>query len=109
MEKIEMREWVASLEGVVDNKLCKWKKHDKLENGEAVKLEWQFELTHMFLYIFWQDNKEMVKFRYVSPRIEHAHDWPGLDDRTFNNVMDRAGNYAQMAMYRTRDYDGMHG
>lgn len=103
MDKIAMREWVASLEGVIDNKLRKWLKHNKLENGEVVELWWQFELTHILLYIFWHDGNELVKFRYVSPRIEHEHQWSGLDDATFNNVQDRAGNYAQMAMYRTPD------
>lgn len=109
MEKIEMRLWVDALEQVIDNKLTKWLKHSKIENGEAVLLMWQFELTYMLLYVFWQDRKELVKFTYVSPRINHNHDWPGLNDRTFNNVMDRMGNYAQMAMYRTRDFDGLNG
>lgn len=100
MDKIAMRGWVASLEEVIDNKLSKWVKHPKMENGEVVLLFWQFELTLMFLYIFWQDQKETVKFKYVSSRINHEHDWAGLDNSTFNNVMDRMGNYAQIAMYR---------
>lgn len=105
MEKIKMRDWVASLEGIIDNKLNKWLKHPRIENGESVLLFWQFELTLMVLYVSWQDEKELVKFRYLSPRIGHEHEWPGLDERTFNNVQDRMGNYAQMAMYRTRDHE----
>jgi hypothetical protein len=111
VDKRGMQEWVISLEGVIDNKLHKWLKHPKIENGEAIMLSWQFELTHMFLYVFWHDNKESVIFKYVGPRIDHVHNWPLLDDRTFNNVMDRTGNYAQMAMHRTRDPDpsGLNG
>lgn len=100
MDKIGMREWVASLEGVIDNKLAKWKKTPRIENGEAVMLGWQFELTLMILYIFWEDKKEMVKFRFQSPRDSHGHGWSGLDDTTFDKIMDRIGNLAQIAMYR---------
>lgn len=99
MEKIAMREWVSSLEEIIDNKLRKWRKENPIENGEAVHLRWQFEQTHVHLDIFWQDKKETVSMKYLSPRASHEYLWHGLDDRTFNKVMDRVGNLAQVTMY----------
>lgn len=98
MDKIDMREWVASLEEVIDHKLQKWKKSNRMENGEAVQLRWQWEQTHMSLNIFWEDQKEMVNLEYASPRISHSYQWHGLDNKTFNRVMDRVGNLAQVTM-----------
>lgn len=103
MGKIAMREWVSALEGIIDNKLRKWRKENPIENGEAVHLRWQFEQTHMQLDIFWQDKKESVTLKYLSPRITHEYLWHGLDDRTFNKVMDRVGNLAQVTMYPVID------
>lgn len=99
MNKIEMREWVASLEQVVDNKLRKWRKDSKIENGEAVQLRWQWEQTHVHLDVFWEDKKESVHMLYLSPRVSHSYHWHELNDRTFNKVMDRVGNLAQVTMY----------
>lgn len=98
MEKYDMREWVSALEAVVDNKLKKWKKENKVENGESVQLRWQFEQTHMHLDIFWEDHKESVIFHYLSPRIDHSYRWHGLDETTLNRVMDRVGNLAQVTL-----------
>ena len=42
-----MREWVATLEGVLDHKLKKWMKESRIENGECVQVEWQFEQTSL--------------------------------------------------------------
>lgn len=99
MDKISMRDWVASLEEVIDNKLKKWRKENKIENGESVQLRWQFEQTHIHLDIFWEDKKESVNFKYMSPRIDHSYQWDGLTDKTFNRIMDRVGNLAQVTMY----------
>lgn len=99
MDKIGMREWVASLEGIIDNRLRKWRKSNKIENGEAVHLAWIWEQTHINLIVFWEDKKESVSVKYMSPRIDHAYHWHGLDDRTFNKVMDRVGNLAQVTMF----------
>lgn len=94
-----MRDWVASLEEVIDNKLTKWLKIPKFENGESVQLRWQYEQTHVQLDIFWEDQKELVSLHYVSPRIDHGYRWSGLSDRTFNKVCDRIGNLAQITLY----------
>lgn len=99
MDKLAMREWVSSLEEVIDNKLRKWRKEPKIENGEAVQLAWQYEQTHIQLDVFWEDKKETVNMQYLSPRIDHSYQWHGLDDRTFNKVMDRVGNLAQVTMH----------
>lgn len=99
MDKIAMREWVAALEEVIDNKLRKWKKENKIENGEAVQLRWQFEQTHINIDIFWEDRKETVKLQYLSPRADHQFIWHELNDKTFNKVMDRVGNLAQVTMH----------
>ncbi len=99
MEKHEMREWVASLEEVIDNKLKLWKKESRIENGECVQVEWQFEQTHVIMDIFWDDHKEFINLMYLAPRAKHSYMWHGLTDKTFNKVMDRIGNLAQMTMY----------
>lgn len=94
-----MRDWVASLEGIIDNKLRNWKKESRIENGECVQVEWQFEQTHVILDIFWEDDKETVHLQYFGPREKHSYTWHGLTDKTFNRVMDRVGNLAQITMY----------
>ncbi len=99
MDKISMREWVCSLEEVIDNKLRKWKKEPKMENGEVVELRWTYELTHVHLEIFWEDKKETVKLQYLSPRGDHNYLWHELNDRTFNKICDRVGNLAQVTMH----------
>lgn len=100
MEKIAMREWVASLEGIIDNKLRGlWKKESRIENGEVVQVEWQFEQTHILMDIFWHDQEETVHLQYFGPRARHSFTWHGLNDKTFNKIMDRVGNLAQITMH----------
>lgn len=99
MTKIDMRDWIASLEEVIDNKLNKWRKIPKVENGESVQLAWQWDQTRLSMNIFWEDQKENVNLYYGSPRTDHAYRWHGLNDLTFNKIMDRVGNLAQVAMY----------
>src|ERR1041384_2543610 len=94
-----MRNWVASLEEVVDRQLVKWIKGPRIENGEAVQMKWQFEQTHIIVDIFWEDYKETIHFQYLNPRSSHRHEWHGLNSNTFNRVMDRVGNLAQITMY----------
>lgn len=99
MDKIGMRDWVSSIEEIIDNKLNKWRKIPKVENGEAVQLAWQWEQTRISMNIFWQDHKENVNLSYTSPRTDHSFRWHSLTDGTFNKIMDRVGNLSQMAMY----------
>ena len=103
MDKIDMREWVASLEEVIDNKLQKWKKTVRIENGEAVQVRWQYEQTHFHIDIFWHDEEEMVHLQFMSPRTNHSYKWSGLNNNTFNKIMDRVGNLAQVAMHPVID------
>lgn len=103
MNKIEMRDWVSSLEEIIDNKLKKWKKESKIENGRVVQVEWQFELTHIIIDIFWFDNEELIRLKYFSPTYDHHYTWHGLSNQTFNKIQDRIGNLAQMTMYPTLD------
>ena len=99
MDKIGMREWVASLEEVIDNKLKKWDKTHKWENGEVVHLEWAWEKVHIYIDVFWEDGKETVTLNLKSPRANYDFLWHGLNNQTFNRVMDRVGNIAQTIMY----------
>ncbi len=99
MKKLDAKEWVLSIETILDNKLGKWLKQTKIENGEAVQLHWQFEQTNLVIDVFWQDGKEFVNLQYKSPRVSHSYQWSGLNDQTFNRVMDRVGNLAQVTMY----------
>lgn len=104
MDKIGMREWVSGLEQVIDNRLSKWKKCSRIENGEALQVEWLFGQTHIILDIFWEDGQETVQFLYHHPRTGHRYTWHGLTDETFNKIQDRIGNLAQMAMYPLDNY-----
>ncbi len=99
MDKYGMREWIASLEEVIDNKLKKWRKQPRIENGEAAQLHWQFEQTHFIIDVFWEDEKENVHFQFHSPRSSHRFEWHGLSNKTFNKIVDRIGNLAQIAMH----------
>lgn len=98
MDKHLMREWMASLENVIDNKLKKWKKESRIENGEAVQVEWQYEQTHIIIDVFWEDRQEAVHLHYIAPRANHSFTWHGLTNLTFDKVMDRVGNLAQITM-----------
>lgn len=98
-----MREWVISLEEMLTNKLKKWDKHRKWENGEAVHLLWQWEQTLIKLDIFWEDGKETIRLKFISPRGDHDFMWHGLSDKTFNNVQDRVGNLAMAIMHPALD------
>lgn len=99
MDKIHMREWVASVEAIVDQKLQKWKKQFRIENGECVQVAWQFEQTHILMDIFWHDHEESVALQYYGPRAKHSFSWHGLNEKTFSKIMDRIGNLAQMTMH----------
>lgn len=99
MEKIPMREWVASLEEVVDNKLIKWRKGNPVENPEAVSLQWQFEQSLMIITITWNDRQETVIFHCVGPTTCHRYIYFGLTNKTFNKICDRVGNLAQIIMH----------
>ena len=107
MDKIDMREWVCSLEEIVNNKLKKWRKTPKVENGESVQLAWQWEQTRMTINIFWENDKETVNLEFSSPRIDHSYQWHGLSDKTLNKVMDRIGNLAQTTMHPPIDPDDL--
>jgi len=99
MNKIDMREWVASLEVMLDNKLKKWHKFAKWENGENVQLRWQYEQTHIQLDVFWENGVETVRLKYLSPRGDHDFMWHGLTDKTFNRIQDRVGNLAMTTLH----------
>lgn len=99
MDKIDMRDWVASLEEVIDNKLKKWRKTPKVENGECVQLRWTWDQAHLHLDIFWHDKRESVNLQYLSPHTDHSYQWQELNDKTFNKIMDRIGNLAQITMH----------
>jgi len=99
MEKLAMRIWVADIESALDKKLTKWKKESKIENGEAIQLSWQFEQTHFILDIFWENHKETAQLQYLGPRVSQRFNWHGLNDRTYNKIIDRVGNLAQITMH----------
>lgn len=99
-----MRDWIANVEKYVDEKLKKWEKGNKIENGEAVHLRWQFEQTHIIIDIFWPNNKERVHFQYIGPRVSNRWEWDDLNDRTLNKIIDRVGNLAQITMHPPDDY-----
>ncbi len=94
-----MREWISTLEDCIDKKLKKWIKESRIENGEVVQIEYQFEQTHIVLDIFWHDKEETVNLHYFAPRAKHLFTWHGLNDKTFDRIQDRIGNLAQTTMH----------
>ncbi len=100
MNKQDMREWVASLEEMIDNKLKKWEKHKKWENGkEPIHLMWQWEQTLIKLDIFWKIENETIRFKIIGPNKNYDDMLFGLTDKTFNYIQDRIGNLAMNIMY----------
>lgn len=109
MNKMDKNDWVASLEGMLATKLKKWDRHRKWENGEVIHLLWQWEHTLIKLDIFWQDNKETVRLKFVSPRGDHDFMWHGLSDQTFNKIQDRVGNLSMATMHPAIDPEDFRG
>jgi hypothetical protein len=105
MDKQTMREYVAELETRIDRSLSKWKKESKIENGEAIQVEWQFEQAHIILELFYLDGHEAVHLECRAPRVQSHYQWSGLTKTTMNKVMDRAGNFAQVIQHPIRGYD----
>lgn len=94
-----MREWVTTLEHMVDQKLSLWKKGSNIEDGGVVQLNWQFEQNHMMIDVFWRDKEETVRLQCISPRAKHIFVWNHLGESTFNRVADRVGNLSMAIMY----------
>lgn len=97
MEKLAMREKIAELETRADTSLWKWKKSSRIENGEVVQIAWQFEQAHVILDMFWHDDDEHVNLECRTPRMHSMHEWKGFSESVYDNVMDRIGNFAQVA------------
>ena len=100
MDKQTMREYVAAAETRIDDRLNKWKKISRIENGDVVQIEWQFEQSRIMLNIFWYDADEHVSITCSSPSITWQHTWNNLDPMTMTKVMDRIGNFAQIVSTR---------
>ena len=92
-----MREYIASLETRVDTALKKWKKASRIENGEVVQIEWQFEQALVIIDVFWHDGDEHVLLECRTPRVHSTHEWKGLTDMTVSNVVDRINNFSAVA------------
>jgi len=99
MNKLEMREYLAELETDLERMLKKWKKESRIENGEAVQVEWQFQQSHIIVDVFWHDKEERINVYCINPhhRIREGR-WRGLTRETGRKVMDMAGNFAQIVM-----------
>lgn len=99
MDKTAAREWVIRLEEILDKKLVKWRKDNTIPQDVIIQLVWRFEQTFLHLNIFWKDHREMVRLQFTSPQVTHDFTWFGLTDKTFDHIMDRVGNLAQVTMY----------
>lgn len=104
MDKIGMRDWVCNVEKFVDEKLKKWQKQNNIENGEALQMGWRFEQHYIVINVFWNDKKEHVHFQFIGPRVSSRWEWDGLNDRTRNKIIDRAGNLAQIVLHPPDEY-----
>jgi len=96
MTKLEMREYVAELETRIDLRLKKWKKESRIENGEAVQVEWQYEQSHIILDFFWHDGEERMNLYCISPRNQRRGGWDNISKKTETAIMDIIGNFAQI-------------
>lgn len=102
MDKFQMRDYLIDLETQIDSMLKKWKK-DKIENGKVVQLTYKFEIANIILDVFWTDGHERVKLECRCANRLTEDDWEGLTDKTFDNVLDRVGNFAMVFMNRHRE------
>lgn len=99
MDKLSMREYIAELETRIDGMLRRWKKESRIENGEAVQIEWQFEQSHIIMNVFWHDKREGINIYCLNPHLQTREGkWKGLDKRSEKSVMDMIGNFAQIVM-----------
>lgn len=98
-----MREYVSRLETCLDRSLRLWKKIDHIEDGDAVRLSWEFELTFIIVDVFWLDGDEGVNLQISHPRQRYQFEWSGLTQETLDRLVDRVGNIAQTIMYRPLD------
>lgn len=99
MDKVTMRDWLASLEAMVDKKLVKWDKHRKWENGENVHFLWQWEQVLIKLDVFWEDGKETVRLRFIGPRGGQDFMWHGLINKTYRNVEHHVAHWAMLVFH----------
>ncbi len=99
MTKLEMREYLAELETLLDRMLKKWKKESRIENGKAVQVAWQFEQSHIIMDVFWRDNEEKINLFCLNPhRPIREGRWAGLTKETGKKVIDMVGNFAQIVL-----------
>jgi hypothetical protein len=103
MNKHEMRQYIAELETRVDMALNKWKKESRIENGEAVQIEWQYEQSHVIIDVFWEDDAESIVLQCINPRFGWRHHWKSLSKENVNRIMDRVGNFAQIIQTKTKE------
>lgn len=103
MEEMAMRVYLSKLETRIDAMLKLWKKHPKIEYGESIQLEWQFDGAQVFLDIFYEDLGERLILNCFSQRRTIKQDWHGFSKKTEQQIVDRIGNFAQVAMYRGFD------
>jgi len=94
-----MRDWVASLEAMVDIKLKTWDKHRKWENGRVIHLLWQWEQTLIKMDVFWLDGQEAVRLRYIAPSDSHDFTWNGLVKKTYRKVEHYVAHWAMSLLH----------
>ncbi len=104
MTKLEMREYFVELEDALERSLKKWKKESKIENGKVTQIEWQFELSHIIIDVFWHDGEEKVVVYCLNPHVLlRNRTFRGLSKATTRNVLDAVGNFAQIVMTNHRE------
>lgn len=103
MDKLSMREYLATLETRIEDGL-KWKRESRIENGSVVQLEWQFEQSHIIMDVFWHDGKERINVYCFNPHLPiRKGSWKGLNDETSRMVMNISFNFAQIVMHKYRE------
>lgn len=92
-----MRDYVSELEERIGKVLGKWKKTSRIENGRVVQLQWQFEVSHIFVDVFWHDPDERVEIECKCARLNWNNEYQGLTDSTAAKVLERITNFAKIA------------
>lgn len=94
MDKIAMRDWIASLEEDITLALFRWKKLIHNENGDTVRLVWQFENYLMIVDIDWHDQEERVKAQLNGSHRNYFTEWAGLNPKTSRYSQERIRTWA---------------
>lgn len=100
MNKVDIKDWVASLEAMIDKKLAKWDKHRRWENGgDPIHFMWQWEHVIIKLDVFVMECQQGIRLRYIGPCIYEDQVLHGLTKKTFRQAEHYAAHWDILTMH----------